>query len=200
MNLQDIEIDKLIQDFYENQADTVPFGNSDFQEIAFNMASQHTPERIYRAVIMQQNTCLKGLKEAYFQLQREDLEIEELESELKKESSGFRGRRLEIDLQEKRLNRIGFLKLVNDSLHTFNLLNEFIAHIPKPTREQFELAEPFHFHEKLTRSKDLIGQYGASSGPIEALMNMSEDLQKLIGVIPEAKNLLEDGLKNLLIE
>ena len=192
MDINDLKIEQAIHEFY-SQADTVPFGNSDFQEIAFVISSQQTPERMYRAAVLQQNACLKGLKEAYFQLKREELEIEELEFELKRPDSEFKRRRLEIDLAEKKLNRIGFEKLVKDALHTYSLLKDIISHMPKPTREQFELAEPVHFKAKLERQRNLLVQHGSASGPVEALLNIETDVNLLIESIPEAKKLLEGG-------
>jgi len=191
---ESLDIKAIVDDFIA-KSDTIPFGNSDYQEITFVVAPGQTPERMYRAAIMQMSSRLEALTQAYFNLQREDLEIEELEHELSSGGTDFRARRLQIDLAEKRLKRLNLKKLVDDAVRTYNLLNEIVSHIPKPTREQFELAEPTHFKAKLERSRDLITQFGSASGPIEALLNMETDVAMLISAIPEIKSLAENFTK-----
>jgi len=58
----DVNIPEIINKFY-SQAEHIPFENSDFQNLAFVVSNQQTPERMLRAAIMKQSSILSALTE-----------------------------------------------------------------------------------------------------------------------------------------
>lgn len=160
----------LIADEFWRRAAEIPFGNSDFQSAAFIEAAALTPERAYRAVLLQLNGTLEALQTAYYQLQREELEIERLQAQIKADETEMFTRRLAIiDCEEKLAQRSRTQKLWADALHQVEWFWERLQQYPEFTRMQFEMAEEAHFELKLQRQVDGI------TGAQEALFNKGID-------------------------
>jgi len=146
----DITTTEILSEF-DRRFFAIPFGNSDFQNRKFVMEAQYTPERAYRAIGLRLADRLQALNEARFNLQRREVDIEELQEKLAGELPKFERRRLEIDLAEKQSNANYTAKMVNDALVEVDTLWGEIQKFPEFTREQFESAEQQHFEIRLKR-------------------------------------------------
>lgn len=167
-----------ISDALFTRSEGIPFGNSTFQNEAFVEAAQITPERAYRAVLLNLNQQLEALRSAYFNLRREDVEIRRLQAKIEADGVNEFDREIAaIDLEEKQLQRRQTQKLVNDALIAVEHWNARMNAYPAYTREQFELAEAGHFEHKLSRQE--IGLTGAG----ESLANMQQDLPRLQAIV-----------------
>ena len=69
---------QLILDEINTASKEIPFGNSRFQNINFVLQGEITPARAYRHCLLRLNNRLNALKEAYYNLQLEDIDIEEI--------------------------------------------------------------------------------------------------------------------------
>ena len=168
------DFSELTDELYARAAE-IPFGNSDFQNAAFVEANQITPERAYRAVLINLSQHLEALREAYYNLKREEVEIRRLEAKLASEQTNEFDKELaQIDMEEKQIQKRYTAKMVADALHSVEHYKARMASYPAYTRAQFELAEANHYHERLHR------QLNGLTGPAEALANIEADAPKLI--------------------
>lgn len=172
--LSDLDLAALTDELYARAAE-IPFGNSDFQHSAFVEANQITPERAYRAVLLNLNQHLEALRTAYYNLKRDDVEIRRLQAKINSDQINEFDREIAaIDLEEKQIQRRYTEKLVADALHSVAHYKARMESYPAYTREQFELAEPDHYQERLSR------QASGLSGAAEAIANMQSDAPRLI--------------------
>lgn len=174
------ELKDFLKELY-NQFEELPFGNSDFQNKYFVINSQITPARAFRALCLRLRDRINALLEAYYNLKKEDIDIEELEEKLKTEKNIYEKRRIELDIEFKKLKRIDIKKLVDDAIHEVNYLLNLYNQFPKITREEFESEEEEYFKKKLTTQ--LIGD-----GNLMSLLSMGY-------MIDENGNLIEASEK-----
>ncbi len=174
------ELKDFLKELY-NQFEELPFGNSDFQNKYFVINSQITPARAFRALCLRLRDRINALLEAYYNLKKEDIDIEELEEKLKTEKNIYEKRRIELDIEFKKLKRIDIKKLVDDAIHEVNYLLNLYNQFPKITREEFESEEEEYFKKKLTTQ--LIGD-----GNLMSLLSMGY-------MIDENGNLIEANEK-----
>ena len=170
------ELKDFLKELY-NQFEELPFGNSDFQNKYFVINSQITPARAFRALCLRLRDRINALLEAYYNLKKEDIGIEELEEKLKTEKNIYEKRRIELDIEFKKLKRIDIKKLVDDAIHEVNYLLNLYNQFPTITREEFESEEEEYFKKKLTTQ--LIGD-----GNLMSLLSMGY-------MIDENGNLIE---------
>lgn len=162
------ELGKIIKECDEAFFD-IPFGNSEFQTVNFIINAAHTPERAYRAVGLAARAKIQALKEAYYNLKKDDVDIAEL-----KHKAGLVGTsewdkaRHTIEIERKQDLRSDAMKLINDALAELAVLYAAMQKFPRYTREQFEAGERKHFHIRL------IKQALGLNGPLESLDNMGE--------------------------
>ncbi len=174
------ELKDFLKELY-NQFEELPFGNSDFQNKYFVINSQITPARAFRALCLRLRDRINALLEAYYNLKKEDIDIEELEEKLKTEKNIYEKRRIELDIEFKKLKRIDIKKLVDDAIHEVNYLLNLYNQFPTITREEFESEEEEYFKKKLTTQ--LIGD-----GNLMSLLSMGY-------MIDENGNLIEASEK-----
>lgn len=175
--LRETDLAAVTEAFYA-RADAIPFGNSDYQNAVFVEAAGITPERAYRAVLLNLNERLEALRSAYYNLKREDVEIRRLEAKIAADGVNEFDREIAvIDLEEKRIQRRQTEKLVKDALHTASFWESQLQKYPAFTREQFEAAEPDHWTFNLSRQE--LGLSGASM----ALANIQQDAPRLQAVL-----------------
>jgi len=174
------ELKDFLKELY-NQFEELPFGNSDFQNKYFVINSQITPARAFRALCLRLRDRINALLEAYYNLKKEDIDIEELEEKLKTEKNIYEKKRIELDIEFKKLKRIDIKKLVDDAIHEVNYLLSLYNQFPTITREEFESEEEEYFKKKLTTQ--LIGD-----GNLMSLLSMGY-------MIDENGNLIEANEK-----
>lgn len=183
--MPEINIPELITKFY-SQAEHIPFENSDFQNLAFVVSNQQTPERMLRAAVMKQSSILSALTENQAKYKRDQIKLRKLNSRLELPDLDSDEKELiEIDIEEMRLNSFMTEKLVNDAIHSYHFLQNIIEALPKvESRQAFELAEPNHFDLRFNRQIEM-AKYGQAAGSIEAKVNANLDIKSLVEKIPE---------------
>lgn len=142
--IRKIDLNELYKTFSE-----IPFGNSDFQDYYFVVNSQITPARAFRALCLRLRDRINALREAYYALKEEQIDLEEMEYKLSIEDNPFEKRRLEVRIEKIKSKQLDTKKLVDDALHEVNFLLGLYYKLPHPTREEFELEEREHFEKKL---------------------------------------------------
>jgi len=192
----DVNIPEIINKFY-SQAEHIPFENSDFQNLAFVVSNQQTPERMLRAAIMKQSSILSALTENNAKYKRDQIKLRKLKSRLEAADLDPEEKELiEIDLEEMQLNSLMTEKLVKDATHSYHFLQGIIDSLPKiESRQAFELAEPNHFDLRFNRQLDVL-KYGQAAGAIEGQLNMMADVKSISEKIPEFKLISEKFYKS----
>lgn len=167
---------KEVQDsFYD-----IPFENSKFQTEAFVIAAQVTPERAYRAIGLQMHSKIQAIREAKYNMAKEDIDIEELRDKITRdETTPYDKRRFQLEIDFKLSARDFSAKMLNDALTELNLLYTHFKKFPKYTREQFEQGEKQHFGIKLTKQLHNAAQAPGAVGALESIQNMEQDLPLL---------------------
>lgn len=144
--------DSISEDVRERLKE-IPRGNSLFQELAFVVNPEITPERAYRQILAQMQRYLKALEANKFSMQRALIDIEELKE--KEPVNKFDARRIKLDIEEKELQLRQDQDLIDDAEYSVNFLNYLLEQFPRFNREQFEAAELEYFTNKLEpESKD----------------------------------------------
>ena len=162
-------IQELEQAFFD-----IPFENSDFQNEAFVLAGQITPERAYRALGLRMHSKLQALRHNLFAERKRDIQLAELREKLESpDVSKWDKLRAQVEIDEIESGISYAEKLKNDAIKELECLYKHFKAMPRFTREQFEAAEANHFRERLTR------QANGISGAAESLINMQEDVQAL---------------------
>ena len=140
---------KEIQDaFYD-----IPFENSKFQTEYFVLASQVTPERVYRALGLSMYNKLITVQQALIQREMRDLEEEEILDKISKlDANSYEARKLKLDLKLKNVGKPFEDKLLNDAICELNILYSHFIKMPRYTREEFEAGEKQYHVEKSVRA------------------------------------------------
>jgi hypothetical protein len=152
----------------------IPFENSAFQTETFVLAAGITPERMYRQLGLKIHEKLTALKNFYYARAQEDIDIEELQHEINQNGiSKFDKRRKELKIQAMLDARPWADKLKNDAIQELNVLYSHFKKMPRYNRQQFESAERTYFEQSMHRKIKGI------EGPVEALVNMNDDITAL---------------------
>ena len=179
-----MKIDKRTQGIIEeiNKANLeIPFGNSKFQNENFVLASELTPARAYRHCLLRLNDRISALRECYYSLQIEDIDIEEMqEKSINETTDKFEKRRLAIRIEQKKVNRISTEKMIKDCYVEIETLYNAFDKLPKFTRAEFEAEEREHYELKLSRDLVLGMQFGGSSGVAKSLEDIGENSESKI--------------------
>lgn len=177
-----LNLDQVITDV-QNKVKDIPFGNSDFQNINFVVKAQLTPGRKLRAAGLRARDRINALKEARYNLEKELINIEELEDKVQKEFNHFEKRRLQLDIVHKKDQAADTQKLVNDALHELSVLYSELKKLPNYDRGKFEAEEQEHWDLEL--KKQILGIQGAK----ESLLNM--------GALPDSDLPLQNAFNRI---
>jgi len=190
-DLQESDLGRVIQEYEEAFFD-IPFGNSQFQIENFIINASHTPERAYRAIGLTMRAKIQALKEAYYSLKKQEVDIEEAQEKLASNyHTKWEKKRAAIEIEQKEEMKRDTKKLINDALAELSVLYAVFKKMPRYTREQFEAGERTHYQIRLT--KQALG----IQGPHESLDNMGEsvgNLDKRVMQIPKLMNEVLDRL------
>lgn len=160
----------------------IPFENSNFQNTAFVVAAQITPERAYRSIGLRLHSKLRALQENYFAERKSEIRIGELQELIESpETSKWDKMRHELEIEQILTGRPYVEKLKNDAIQEIGCLYAHLEKLPEYTREEFEAAEANHFEQRLTRATNGI------SGPSESLINIRDDVSALINYETEVQ-------------
>ena len=152
----------------------IPFGQSQYQTRAFALAAQMTPERRYRTIGLQLLTALKTVRFTVYQKELFDINrAEKLEKLKMTYMSPYDKQRLVLELDHELSESKFQQKLMNDTIQELNFLYAEFKKLPSFTRAQFEAAEPNYYKQSLER------QIRGITGPVDAMINMNEDLSAI---------------------
>ena len=158
----------------------IPFGNSEFQNLNFVLGSEITPERSYRHCLLRLTERLNALSDAYYTIQLENVDIEEMEDKISKWStSKFDKKRFKIKIEQKKYNRKQTEMLVIDCLREIDTLYTAFKTFPKFNNKEFELGEREHFEKLLTRDACFNLTAPTALGQLQSLSYMKSDLKLL---------------------
>lgn len=153
----------------------IPFENSTFQTEAFVISAEITPERAYRTIGLRLMSKLSSLREAKYAYMKTQIDLDEIEFNLKE------GKLNQFDIRRELIKKEEILsssymtnKLIHDAITDLNTLYKHFKALPKYTREQFEASERQHFEQRLLRQ--VLNLDGAKS----SIINMNEDLTSLL--------------------
>jgi hypothetical protein len=153
----------------------IPFENSTFQTEAFVISAEITPERAYRAIGLRLMSKLASLREAKYSYMKTQIDLDEIEFNLKEGKLNQFDIRRELIKKEEILNSSYMTnKLIHDAITDLNTLYKHFKALPKYTREQFEASERQHFEQRLLRQ--VLNLDGAKN----SIINMNEDLTSLL--------------------
>ena len=174
-DLQESDLGRVIQEYEEAFFD-IPFGNSQFQIENFIINAAHTPERAYRAIGLTMRAKIQALREAYYALKKQEVDIEEAQEKIdSKYHTKWEKKRALIEIEQKQEMKRDTKKLINDALAELSFLYGVFQKMPRYTREQFEAGERKYFEIRL--QKMALG----IQGPFESLDNMGTDVSQMLG-------------------
>lgn len=174
-DLQESDLGRVIEEYEEAFFD-IPFGNSKFQIENFIINAAHTPERAYRAIGLTMRAKIQALREAYYALKKQEVDIEEAQEKIdSKYYTKWEKKRALIEIEQKQEMKRDTKKLINDALAELSILYGVFQKMPRFTREQFEAGERKYFEIRL--QKMALG----IQGPFESLDNMGTDVSQMIG-------------------
>ncbi len=174
-DLKESDLGKVIEEYEEGFFD-IPFGNSRFQIENFIINAAHTPERAYRAIGLTMRAKIQALREAYYALKKQEVDIEEAQEKVASNyHTKWEKKRAAIDIEQKEEMRRDTKKLINDALAELSYLYGVFKKMPRYTREEFEAGERRYFEIRL--NKMALG----IQGPLESLDNMGIDISQVIG-------------------
>ena len=154
----------------------IPFGNSAFQIENFIINAALTPARAYRAIGLGMSTKINDLRDAYYKLKKEDIDIEELRDKLANPAVNRYDRaRIGLEIDQKREARRYTHKLINDALAELDCFYRAYKKLPPITRAEFEAEERKHFEIKLGN------QAAGITGALESLDNIRIAEGKITG-------------------
>ena len=179
-----------IVDEYEEAFNDIPFGNSGFQIENFIINAAQTPERAYRSIGLGMRAKINALREAFYGLKKEDIEIEELTAKLKTDQlNDYERRKTILEIERKEEIRRDVRKLIKDAMAELAVFYRIFKKLPRFTREQFEAGERKYFEIRL--KKMALG----IQGPFESLDNMGMDVSQMLGrQIPQTPK-ISDSLR-----
>jgi hypothetical protein len=131
----------------------IPFWQFCFPDCQFYRKDE-TPERSYRAILLNLDDREKALKESYFKRKRREIDIEEIKEKLKT-ATGFEKKRLEVDLEEAEWALEVEIKYIEDCLIEIETYKKLLSFFPEFTREDFEKAEIVYWKKRFMKQAQL---------------------------------------------
>lgn len=140
---------------YEHRAQHIPYGNSDFQNRAFAIGGYEGAERQYRATLLRWRDRRQALREAQYNLRRNDIEMRRLQAKIDDPATDAFDRELaQIDLEERRERMPDAEKLIRDAIAEMETCVQVARGFPELTRAEFEAGELPHFTAHLAIASD----------------------------------------------
>lgn len=171
----------------------IPFENSNFQNNAFVVAAQITPERAYRAIGLRIHSKLRALQENYFNERKSEIRIGELQELIASSTiSKWDKMRHELEIEQILTGRPYTEKLKNDAMQEIACLYSHLEKLPEYTREEFEAGELQHFVETSKR------QTNGIIGGQESLVNILQDVPALEAYKEAVIQITDNSQLNLL--
>lgn len=164
---------------------SIPFDNSAYQNRVFVLAGQLTPARAYRAIGLRMFHKIRALREAKYDMQLQDIDVEENKYKINLGSTTiFDKQRLEIKNKKIIEARTYSEKLVQDAIKELDTLYAELQKYPRYDAESFENEEELHFQVSMERQLEAEG-----NGVVESLQNMHKDSPLLNKMLDDPKYL-----------
>ena len=151
----------------------VPLGDSVFQIEKFIAVG--TPERKYRACVLQLRTKERALKECEFRRRKLEIDREEkVEKLCSLKENSYERRRLEIEVEEIDYNTSLENDLIEDCAVEIATYRKILEGLPEFTRDDFEASEKQYWLQRLLgdANKEMVSIGTVSKGTLDALENL----------------------------
>lgn len=126
-------------------ADDIPFGNSDFQNRMAIVDSEGSPHRALRHSLLRIINRLEALRECYFGLRKNNIEIKKLERKLENETDELERELIKIEIEKIKSSLPYTKKLIKDAIQEIKSLYPIVKKIGKISKENFEKLEYQHY-------------------------------------------------------
>lgn len=142
-----MSIEKLYESVVHLVED-IPFGNSDLQNRMVIVNDEKTPCRAARHAGLRIMNRIEALRENYYSLRKNDIEIRMLERDKANVRDDLQKELLQLEI-ERRLSGMRYTKkLIKDAIREIEVLIPVLDAVGKITREQFEKEEREHYRLK----------------------------------------------------
>lgn len=162
----------------------VPFGNSDFQNRAFVVDSEHTPARAYRHAALRIVDRINALQEAYYSRRRGAIQLKILQRDAANEEDELKRQLILLDIERATASAPYTDKLIRDAIREIESLWPIIAGLGALSRSKFEAGELGHFEKRLGKKIPIEGDLYET---IRALTNGDSS------EVPDFKRLLDEA-------
>ncbi len=133
------------------EMENVPFDMSGFQ-IETMVLDGDEPERKYQKTLLQINNCITNLIEARFRIEELNIDTEELKFKFdSSETTSFDKRRHAVQIERNEWSKKAQVKLLKECGEQLAMYETILASLPKPTRSQFEAAEPEYWKTRIIK-------------------------------------------------
>lgn len=133
----------LLKEVYQRSLD-IPFGNSKWQ-IDSIISESKTPERAYRALLLNFQTKLNDLKKAEIKRKKDIIKVKLLKQDKIEEDNTLKRDLIDLEIEEIESSYEYTNKLALDCVEELNYMWSYLDKMKKYTREEFEAGEIRHF-------------------------------------------------------
>lgn len=138
----------------EKRALPIPFGNSKFQ-IDSIVAESHTPERAYRALLLNYHKRFNDLKMGSINRRKNENKIRQLQKQADLENDELKREELLLQIEEISSMFAYENKLADDCIEELKYMQGMIEKMPEYSRNDFEKAEGKYFELKAGNKPNL---------------------------------------------
>lgn len=131
-----------------DMVEDIPFGNSDFQNRLVIVDEEQTPLRAARHAGLRIIGRLEALKEAYFNLRKNEIEIKILQQKMQKETDFLAVELLSLEIERRQFGMSYGRKLIKDAIKEIEGLLPILLAQGKITKQAFEKEEHIHYQLK----------------------------------------------------
>lgn len=133
----------------EKRALSIPFGNSKYQ-IDSIVAEAQTPERAYRALLLNFEKRFNDLKGGSINRRKQENKVKQLQRKIELETDELVKEELMLEVEEIITNFDYENKLADDCIQELKYMQSMIEKMPEYSRAEFEAGEKNHFELRAT--------------------------------------------------
>ena len=152
----------------EKRALQIPFGNSKYQ-IDSIVAESQTPERAYRALLLNFEKRFNDLKSGSINRRKQEVKIKQLKRDSDIEQDEFKKELMLLEIEEIATVFEYENKLAADCIEELRYMQSMIEKMPEYSRADFEAAEKGHFELRATGKPNLQLAENIKNGQIKLL-------------------------------
>jgi hypothetical protein len=153
----------------EKRALNIPFGNSKWQ-IDSIVAEAQTPERAYRALLLNFESRFNDLKSGSINRRKQENKVKQLQKQADTELDELKREALLLEIEEIVTNFEYENKLASDCIEELKYIQGMIEKMPEYSRAEFEAAEAGHFELRQTNKPNFQLVENIKKGEIKCLL------------------------------